>query len=648
MLNSLFQLLYQFKSFLITSVLTLLLIFISFHKTKAQFIVFDGLTAKVLVQNVLIGDGVESRNIKYTGHNRSIALFENGDNADLGLDKGIILSTGIATEAKGKNTPSVDNSTELFWPGDTTLERIANKQTKDAAILEFEFKPQTEELEFTYIFSSEEYIRFVDAGFNDVFGFFISGPGIVGEENVAKIPGSNVEVTIDNVNHKRNTEYFIMNEDEESEKFNALQHNAQTVVLKANLTLQPCKWYKIKLAITDVGDMLRDSWVFIGAKSFKHKTAIGSDTSYCSGDFVQTLSAGHPTREVLWSTGERTQDIQVTGPGQYWVEVTTDCGSFVDEVNIYPEIKPLDLGEDTLVCGVGLNKKLEISNRVFDSYKWSTGDTAPSINATEPGEYWIEVTRDGCKARDTIDLKELETPKFSLGADTTICGPLDFVVTPDIDGPEYTWNDGSKSKSLRIISPGSYWLKISNDLCVGVDSINVNNREELNVDIGPPEVTFCSEQDIRLTTQINDTTNYSIEWNTGDRVGAITVSESGNYFVIVRDKVCDFVARDEVNVILLEGDLEYYVPTAFSPNQDNLNETFSVTFGLSNVDEYRLNVYTLWGELVYETTDLNAVWDGKVNGEYVRQGTYVWYSVLKTPCLPDKERYQKGTVTIMR
>ena len=305
----------------------LLFLFIGIGKTYAQFIVGEGFSAQVLVGNVLVGDGVQTRNIKYTGHNRAIALFENGDDADLGLDKGIIISSGIAAESKGPNN-TLDNTKDLGYPGDQTLDKIAGMQTGDAGVLQFDFKPQTEEIEFKYIFSSEEYIKYVDRGFNDVFGFFISGPGITGEQNVAKIPGSNVEVTIDNVNHKKNTQYFKMNDKPGSDSYKYLQHNAQTVVLKANLTLQACEWYTIKLAIADVGDKDLDSWVFIGSKSFKHKTGIGSDTAFCSDNFIQTLDAGHPNRQVLWSTGERTQKIQVSGYGKYWVEVTTQCGSF--------------------------------------------------------------------------------------------------------------------------------------------------------------------------------------------------------------------------------------------------------------------------------------------------------------------------------
>ncbi|MBO6516158.1 MAG: choice-of-anchor L domain-containing protein [Bacteroidia bacterium] len=607
----------------------------------------EGFSAQVLVGNVLVGDGVQTRNIKFTGHDRAMALFENGDDAELGLDKGIILSTGIATNAKGPNDIE-DKTTAFNWPGNQILDKIAGVNTKDAAVLEFEFKPQTEEIEFKYIFSSEEYLEWVDEGFNDVFGFFISGPGIVGEQNVAKIPGSNVEVTIDNVNHKRNSQYFEQNDNKGSNKHKYLQHDGQTVQLKANLELEACEWYTIKLAIADVGDPDKDSWVFIGSKSFKHKTGIGSDTSFCSEGFVRTLDAGHPGRDVLWSNGKRTQQIEVSGYGTYWVEVFTQCGSFKDEINILPAIRPISIGNDTMICGNEVDKVLEVKNRVFDRYKWSNGDTTPTLHVDKPGTYSLTVYRDGCTAKDTIQIDDIPIPEFSLGNDTLLCGEVNMNLKPNVSGDDFTWWDGDKNGVKNIKEPGTYWLRVDQGICHYIDTIVVSNRTGLEVDIGPPYRAFCDSKDIRLTTQLNDTSTYSIHWNTGARVGAITVTESGFYSVRVKDKICDYESYDDAEILFLSEALDYYVPNAFSPNMDDLNETISPSFTLSEVESYTFAIYNRWGEKVFETNTLGEAWDGNWKGKKAAPGVYMWYASVKADCLPDNKRYQKGTLTIMR
>lgn len=613
----------------------------------SQFIVGEGFSAKVLVDNVLVGEGVETRNIKFTGHPRAIGLFENGTSADLGLDKGIILSTGVAAEAKGPNS-SISHTHEFSFPGNKTLDKIAGAATEDAAVLEFEFKPQTEEIEFTYIFASDEYPEWVDRGYNDVFGFFISGPGITGEQNVAKLPGSNIEVTIDNVNHKRNTQFYQSNETKNTSKHKYLQHDGQTTVLKANLTLQPCQWYTIKLAIADVGDAQKDSWVFIGSKSFKHKTGVGEDTSFCSENFVQTLDAGHPGRDVLWSTSEKTQQIQVKGYGKYWVRVYTDCGSFKDEVNIFPAIDPISIGNDTMICGNEVDQVLEVKNRVFETYKWSNGDTTPTMQVKKPGRYWLTVGRNGCYASDTMEIEDIPIPDFTIGNDTFICGDIDLTLKPNVPGDEYTWNDGSKAGAKKVNSPGVYWLRIDEGICYSTDTVSIGNRTAFTIDIGPPTLSYCETKDVRLTTGITDTSVYKIDWNTGAQVGAITINETGTYTVLVQDKECGFNSYDEVDVAFLSENLNYYVPNAFSPNSDELNETVKPIFGLSEVDEFRYTIYNRWGQKVFETHELGKGWDGMWNGQPAPPGVYIWYSVIKTDCLPDQKRYQKGTLTVLR
>ena len=80
---------------------------------------------------------------------------------------------------------------------------IGSTQTYNAAILEFDFIPYSDTVRFKYVFGSDEYPEFAppnNSGFNDVFGFFISGPGIPGIQNIAQLPNGGGVVSINNVN----------------------------------------------------------------------------------------------------------------------------------------------------------------------------------------------------------------------------------------------------------------------------------------------------------------------------------------------------------------------------------------------------------------------------------------------------------------
>ena len=88
----------------------------------------------------------------------------------------------------------------LFAVGDSDLSNIAGTQSYDACIVEFDSVPFNDTIQISYIFASEEYPEFVNSGYNDAFAFFISGPGISGTQNIARLPGTTTPVSINNVN----------------------------------------------------------------------------------------------------------------------------------------------------------------------------------------------------------------------------------------------------------------------------------------------------------------------------------------------------------------------------------------------------------------------------------------------------------------
>ena len=96
--------------------------------------------------------------------------------------------------------------------------------------------------------------------------------------------------------------------------------------------------------------------------------------------------------------------------------------------------------------------------------------------------------------------------------------------------------------------------------------------------------------------------------------------------------------------VVVHPDFAVYAPSAFTPNGDGLNEVFEIK-GIG-IKQYLLQVYSRWGEMIYESTNLEDHWDGKFNGEFVSPGTYV-YAISYTSML-DKDYSKKGTVTVMK
>ena len=250
-----------------------------------------GLSAEELIQDVLIGGNCfDVSNIQAIGPNQGRGRFFNGSSS-IGIEEGIVFSTGNIRNILGPNTRP-NTGSNLMGDGDPDLRQLVNNQiVNDAVGIQFDFVPTADTVRFRYVFASEEYCEWVGDDFNDVFGFFISGPGINGPfsngaENIALIPGTNDPVAINNVNREFNNQYYIDNTPEgqpqgagnpatcgsllEQDGFaiELIEFDGYTAVFEATAVVIPCETYTIKMVIGDVIDANYDSAVFLEAGSF--------------------------------------------------------------------------------------------------------------------------------------------------------------------------------------------------------------------------------------------------------------------------------------------------------------------------------------------------------------------------------------------
>ncbi len=201
--------------------------------------------------------------------------FVAGDTTDLGLDRGLILTTGDVNNAPGRNN-SGSTGDDNGFPGDPDLDYLSTLfgeeiESQDACIVELDVFAATDELTFEYVFGSEEYTEFVGSDFNDIFAFLASGPGITGDPNmnnqinVAVLPDGTTPVQINSVNNIDNWQFYRNNEIGESLEYDGLTSDFLGVKksLTARITTIPCNTYHLKLAIADRNDGIYDSGVFI-------------------------------------------------------------------------------------------------------------------------------------------------------------------------------------------------------------------------------------------------------------------------------------------------------------------------------------------------------------------------------------------------
>ena len=408
-------------------------VFISYEGQSQVLQVSSNITPQEMVQEILIGGGVVTSNITYTGNNISRGEFWGGP-GNIGIEEGIILTSGNVTVAPGPNN-SGSAGANSNQGGDPDLNAIAGVSTFDACVLEFDFIPQSTIVTFRYVFGSEEYHEYVNQ-FNDAFGFFISGPGITGpfsnnSKNIALIPLSNTPVTINTVNCGNpyncqtsctNCQYFVNN----TQQF--VQYDAFTKTLTAWANVIPCETYHIKLAIGDGIDHAYDSGVFLEANSFS-SLGVTNAIEFTQPDFdfaiegcndleIQFTLSVQPDADFylpISISGSATNGVDYVeipdsvffpqGYTQAWMDITTIadgtsewfenirivynsslCGIDYDTINIMLKDYQLTLvttPDTTINCAtdatIGVNNIYGFEPYTFI---WSTGDTTPYITVS--------------------------------------------------------------------------------------------------------------------------------------------------------------------------------------------------------------------------------------------------------------------------
>ena len=237
-----------------------------------------------LVNNLLTGNNVVISNVTFNGSTSNVQTpqttigYFNNNGSSFPITEGIIMATGDVILATGPNNAggsTNNNGVADPDPSDPDLAAIGTATMNNECILEFDIVAQGNTIEFNNIFASEEYHEYSTSSYNDGFGLFISGPGITGpfsnnSKNIALIPGTNLPVTMNNLNNGvsnsgpcTNCEFLIDNTNG-----SAVQYDGYTTTFQASATVKCGETFHIKLAIADAGDESFDSALFLEANSF--------------------------------------------------------------------------------------------------------------------------------------------------------------------------------------------------------------------------------------------------------------------------------------------------------------------------------------------------------------------------------------------
>ncbi|MBK8846196.1 MAG: choice-of-anchor L domain-containing protein [Bacteroidetes bacterium] len=527
-----------------SNLIILLVLLLTSTTGLAQLTVTAGVTPQQLVNSIL-GGGVTVSNVTYNGNPISCGTFT-ATGSNLGMTAGITISTGDANQTGNANVFADDILNE---PGDNDLDNIASP-TYDAAILEFDFAAPSDSVEFKYIFSSEEYNEYVNTPFNDVFAFFISGPGIVGLQNIALLPNTAIPVAINNVNNGfsngastgpcTNCAYYIDNDGGASFYMDGL-----TTVLKAKAYITPCLTYHIKIAIADVGDENYNSAVFIEGGSFTSYSQLAlyvnnaevpdNDTVFACPGSIVTLSLNNLSN-YIWSTGATTQTINVVVPqlgsvNQYTAyDSTLACGASSTSVYVAPIANNASINANGPLsfCPGG---SVQLTTNNGQSYLWSNGATTQAILVNSAGAYTVIVTYGpGCTAQSPPVNVSLNSATASISGNTSVCSGSQTSLLANA-GISYIWSNGTTTQSLTTAVAGTYTVTVTNSNgCTGtaVSTVLLNS-------LPTPLITGPANGCLGTPVILNGGSFSNYLWSNGATAASISVSGSSSYTVTVTD-----------------------------------------------------------------------------------------------------------------
>lgn len=628
------------KGFLVSLTLSSLLIT---QSVRSQITVDSSMTPYDLVTNVLLGGGVQVSNVTFTGSSVMRGTF-NG-NSNIGMTSGVILASGFISTAIGpNNNPSA--YINVGAPGDNDLTAlIGGSPTYDAAILEFDFIPSSDTIQFNYVFGSEEYNEYVNSSYNDVFAFFLTGLNPFGPNyngtNIALIPGTSIPVAINNVNNGygppsqpgggpcNNCSYF-----QDNTNGNWIQYDAFTTVLKAMAPVVKCTSYHIKIAIADVYDGIYDSGVFLQAKSFSSTGVKISAASFLGDSLVYEGCGKLGTANYYFTRSLETDTanicFEIGGTAVNGVDYTDPYGNPIDScITFLP-------GQDSVVISIvaAWDGTAEPNENITFTIPWLVGcDTVPIFAS--------------------LYIQNVDSIRLSVTPDTTLCeGDSKTLLVIPSNGTLpyiYNWDNNASTTDQYLVTPPlgvhNYQIQV-NDSCGNYASESVAitvNPVPISTFTLPEEI--CSENDADIVYTGNMGPGAQYDWGfgggsllSGSGQGPLVVNwqEPGTHTVtlMVTNLNCkSTITSDSINIVLCP----LTIPNVMTPNGDQANQYFEIT-NLSYFKDSHLIIFNRWGRKVFESDDYDNKWDGRDCSD----GTYFYVLILN-----DGKSYN-GTITLLR
>ena len=323
--------------------------------------------------------------------------------------------------------------------------------------------------------------------------------------------------------------------------------------------------------------------------------SLGNDLQICPGE-TYTLNAGDNWDSVVWSDSSNGSTFSDNTPQTVQATVTLNGCPLSDEITISEVSLPtVELGPDQAICET--NAPLILNANVVGD--WSTGETSSSIEVSQSGTYTFNYELQNCVVSDQVTITVDTQPEVQIPDNVILCEGSTVTLTSNLSG---IWSNGTVGSSTVVTEPGIYSIQVVNGTCSDIDGSTVTLMLPPSVDLGP-DITICDDQFASFDATFSEnSTTYT--WSNEATSPMILVNVPGAYEVIL-ENACG-TASDEIMLETTVCGWNIFVPSAFTPNGDEINDGWSVKG--YNVSNLKVTVYNRFGDMVWETEAFEEEW----------------------------------------
>jgi gliding motility-associated-like protein len=393
------------------------------------------------------------------------------------------------------------------------------------------------------------------------------------------------------------------------------------------------------------------------------------DTLICNGDNLQLQATGIGAFSWVGSNivnaNSGTPTVNPPTTTRYYVTLNDNGCVNRDSVNVrVVDFVTLKAYQDTTICQGDAVQLTTTGDGL--QFLWTPAAnlnkaTVPNPIATTNSTttYQVTATIGHCSATDNVTVKTVPYPIARAGTDTTICYNTAAQLHGSIVASAFTWAPGGSLSNPTILNPvatpsrtTAYVLTVTDVLgCPKPvkDTVIVKVLPKVNAFAGhDTSVVIGQELHFDATGGINyiwSPPTALSNTNISDPVAVYDGSiDSIRYTVLVSDEM-NCMDSASVSVKICKTNPQIFVPTAFTPNGDGVNDVFRpIGVGIKSIEYFR--VFNRWGQLVFSTTVNGQGWDGSIGGKSQSTNTFVW--IVKGIDYLDKPFVKKGTVTLIR